>query len=347
MIQVKARKKETNPAAEPANKKEEHKMDENLNENKETLNTPEEEKETRWSRIRRVITPKRMKQAGAAVVLLAVLGVGGSAYTHYQHCIARAQAMKTRSNILSNLAAKENIQLISADQARQVVAEALGTDAASLKIDSVMLDTPGFGQDKRFKKDKDDGGRKEFREKAGARFDNGRREGRPVQFAKERRGDGPRAMEWERGRDNDNEEAYCGGWGPGYGRRGDGYGPCGGPWGDGYHRGYEGRRYRDDDRQEEAAPMPGSLKQAPEQAGPSAQAPGSTQAPAPKQGLASPDAPKGVTMADRQSLANRPLFYKVRCNTGNSEASFLVDARSGKILNTAVRPQKTFLAKLF
>lgn len=140
-------------------------MDENLNENKETLNTPEEEKETRWSRIRHVITPKRMKQAGAAVVLLAVLGVGGSAYTHYQHGIARAQAMETRSNILSNLAAKENIQLISADQARQVVAEALGTDAASLKIDSVMLDTPGFGQDKRFKKDKDNGGRKEFREK--------------------------------------------------------------------------------------------------------------------------------------------------------------------------------------
>lgn len=165
-------------------------MDENLNENKETLNTPEEEKETRWSLIRHVITPKRMKQAGAAVVLLAVLGVGGSAYTHYQHGIARAQAMETRSNILSNLAAKENIQLISADQARQVVAEALGTDAASLKIDSVMLDTPGFGQDKRFKKDKDNGGRKEFREKAGARFDNGRREGRPVQFAKERRGDG-------------------------------------------------------------------------------------------------------------------------------------------------------------
>ena len=64
-------------------------------------------------------------------------------------------------------------------------------------------------------------------------------------------------------------------------------------------------------------------------------------------GCSSPDAPKGVTMADRQSLANRPLFYKVRCNTGNSEASFLVDARSGKILNTAVRPQKTFLAKLF
>lgn len=52
-------------------------------------------------------------------------------------------------------------------------------------------------------------------------------------------------------------------------------------------------------------------------------------------------------MADRQSLANRPLFYKVRCNTGNSEASFLVDARSGKILNTAVRPQKSALAKLF
>lgn len=295
-------------------------MDEHMNETNETRSNPEAEKETRWSLIRRTVTPKRLKQAGAAVALLAVLGVGGSAYTHYQHGIARAQAMETRSNILSNLAAKENIQLITADQARQAVAEALGTDAASLKINSVTLETPGFGQDKHFKKDKDDRGRKEFREKDGARFDKDRREGRPAQFAREHRGDGPRAMDRERG---------------------DGYGPCGGPWGDGYHRGYEGQRYRDGDRQEEAVPMPGSMKQAPDQPGQSAQAPD------PRQGLASPEAPKGVTMADRQSLANRPLFYKVRCETGNSETSFLIDARSGKVLNTTVRPQKSALAKLF
>ncbi|MGI6262778.1 MAG: hypothetical protein ACOYKB_02885 [Succiniclasticum sp.] len=107
---------------------------------------------------RRICTKRRLKQAGTAVVVLAVLGVAGEGYMHYRHGIAKAQAMETRSKVLTNLAAKENIQILTADQARQKVAEALGTDAGSLQVQSVLLQSP---LDR--KEDRDDHDRKEER----------------------------------------------------------------------------------------------------------------------------------------------------------------------------------------
>lgn len=163
----KAKKSAGNPGLDPNFHKEEKIMEERkdwTNETEETKDTDAEgmqdtagganettasaqntgagattEEPRKW--YQRLGSPRRWKQAGAVLVLPAILGVGGHAYTYYRHDVARAEAMEARSKILTSLVAKENIQLVTPEQARQSVAEALGTDAGSLQVQSVLLET--------------------------------------------------------------------------------------------------------------------------------------------------------------------------------------------------------------
>ena len=277
---------------------------------------------------RRICTKRRLKQAGTAVVVLAVLGVAGEGYMHYRHGIAKAQAMETRSKVLTNLAAKENIQILTADQARQKVAEALGTDAGSLQVQSVLLQSP---LDR--KEDRDDHDRKEehrdkkekhdFREEReehrGKGFFRGDRDGRK----------GPEGQpgDWKgRGFDNGTVPPQMG-------------------------QGVPNDRV--------AAPIPGAPNAPAQGLQPAAPAQGQTpttpeqgQTPTtPAQGL-QPAAPAPDSRGFRPGtpgaldVAHGPLFYKVQATYNGSRTDFLVDARSGKILHMNVRPEKNFLEKL-
>ncbi|XOQ53238.1 MAG: hypothetical protein ACFWT7_07670 [Succiniclasticum sp.] len=288
---------------------------------------------------RRICTKRRLKQAGTAVVVLAVLGVAGEGYMHYRHGIAKAQAMETRSKVLTNLAAKENIQILTADQARQKVAEALGTDAGSLQVQSVLLQSP---LDR--KEDRDDHDRKE-----------------------ERHRDKKEKHDFREEREERHEKGFF------RGDRDGEKGPEGQPrdWkGRGFDNGTVPPRMRQgvpNDRM--TAPIPGAPNALAQGLQPAAPAQGQTpttpaqglQPAAPAQGQQpaapvqgqQPAAPaqdnKGLRpgMPGALDVAHGPLFYKVQATYNGSRTDFLVDARSGKILHMNVRPEKNFLEKLF
>lgn len=132
------------------------------------------ERTVNWGR--ETFTPKRMKKAVGVVLVLAVAGAGGKFALHRTRAAARMEEARARSSLLQNLAASENVTLLTTDAVKEKVAQALGTTPDAVNFRTVLLADKGpkdfrGPKDKKFKKDKKDG---QHREKKANR--DGRRE---------------------------------------------------------------------------------------------------------------------------------------------------------------------------
>ncbi len=83
---------------------------------------------------------KYWKKGLAAVVALAILGGAGAVYDVQQHKAERAARDAARSQLVASQAARENVTLISEDEAKAKAAEAVGIDESSLTFKSVGLE---------------------------------------------------------------------------------------------------------------------------------------------------------------------------------------------------------------
>lgn len=147
------------------------------------------------------LTPQRLKKGAGCLLALAIVTGGGKIALHQQKALAHAQEAQARTEMLQNMAAQKNIQLVSTDQVKENIASTLGTDPSSITFQSVTLDDrkpgePGkdnkaFQKDRKDKKDKgqkkDNKKYKENDKRAGrqdrqgapdAQGQNGRNEGR-------------------------------------------------------------------------------------------------------------------------------------------------------------------------
>lgn len=112
-----------------------------------------------WSKSQ--LTPKRLKKGAGCLLALAVLAGGGKVVLHQQKAQAHAQEAQARTEMLQNLAAQKNIQLVSTDQVKENIATTLGTDPSSITFQSVTLDDRKPGDkfpgkdDKEYKEKKD------------------------------------------------------------------------------------------------------------------------------------------------------------------------------------------------
>lgn len=128
------------------------------------------------------LTPKRLKKGAGCLLALAIVAGGGKIALHQQKAQAHAQEAQARTEMLQNLAAQQNIQLVSTDQVKENIASTLGTDPSSITFQSVTLDDrkPGEpGKDhKDFKKDKKDKKDREKKKDSKKYKENDKRQGR-------------------------------------------------------------------------------------------------------------------------------------------------------------------------
>ncbi len=147
------------------------------------------------------LTPQRLKKGAGCLLVLAIAAGGSKIALHQAKAQSRAQEAQARTEMLQNMAAQKNIQLVSTDQVKENIASTLGTDPSSITFQSVTLDDrkpgePGkdnkaFQKDRKNKKDKgqkkDSKKYKENDKRAGrqdrqgapdAQGQNGRNEGR-------------------------------------------------------------------------------------------------------------------------------------------------------------------------
>ena len=103
---------------------------------------------------------KYWKKGLAAALALAILGGAGAVYDVQQHKAERAARDAARSQLVAAQAARENVTLISEDEAKAKAAEAVGIDESSLTFKSVGLENLALQ-----KGDKKDGDKKEKFEK--------------------------------------------------------------------------------------------------------------------------------------------------------------------------------------
>lgn len=103
---------------------------------------------------------KYWKKGLAAALALAILGGAGAVYDVQQHKAERAARDAARSQLVAAQAARENVTLISEDEAKAKAAEAVGIDESSLTFKSVGLENLALQ-----KGDKKDSDKKEKFEK--------------------------------------------------------------------------------------------------------------------------------------------------------------------------------------
>lgn len=128
------------------------------------------------------LTPKRLKKGAGCLLALAIVAGGGKIALHQQKAQAHAQEAQARTEMLQNLAAQQNIQLVSTDQVKENIASALGTDPSSITFKSVTLDDRKPGEpgkeSKDFKKDKKEKKDKEQKKDSKKYKENEKRDGR-------------------------------------------------------------------------------------------------------------------------------------------------------------------------
>ena len=249
---------------------------------------------------KQVFSPRNLKRGAGALVVLAVIGAGGKYFIHQNKAEAKARTAEARTTLLRNLAAQNNIQLVSPDAVKDAVAQTLGSAADQVSFKSVNLVSPAFdredGKDREKKEDKKYGHQRE--EKRGAKKEHGDNKERGEKHAY--------------GEDKEHGEKRAYGDNKEQGRQ---------PFSQG----------------QPALPgqpgQPGQPGSAP-LAAPAAGAPNT--AAVPGQALATAPSLPAPGIAPDQQLARNPLFYSVKCSLNNVDYQFVVDAQSGKILRSHV-----------
>lgn len=178
------------------------------------------QKAAHWGKAQ--LTPQRLKKGAGCLLALAILAGGGKIVLHQQKAQAHAQEAQARTEILQNLAARKNIQLVSTDQVKETIASTLGTDPASITFQSVTLvdrkpgepgkDHKDFQKDRKDKKEK--GQKKDSRKYRG----NTRQQGHPEAPEGQARRDGfpdarqnqPPVMPGGQDGENNNQSQYPG-----------------------------------------------------------------------------------------------------------------------------------------
>lgn len=137
---------------------------------------------------RKQITPQRLKKGAGCLVALAIVAGGGKFAMHKAKAEARLQEAQAKTRMLQNMAAQQNITLVSTDVVKENIASTLGTDPSSITFQSITLDDRKPGEKKEHRKDsrkekkqeKKDGKRQsEDRKGAGRQAEN--RQGQPGQ----------------------------------------------------------------------------------------------------------------------------------------------------------------------
>lgn len=248
---------------------------------------------------------RHWKKGLAAVVILALIGGAGVAIDIQREHSAHAAKAAARSQLVAAQAARENVTLISEDEAKAKAAEAVGVDESALTFCHVNLENLAMQG-----KDKD---RKEA-------------------FGKKDKEHGDRHDERDGRHGNENHDGDHGDGHDGASFRPDGH--------DGDHRmAPQGPMPGQPDAQMQGAPQgqPPRMPSQPPQGAPAAQAADGTNAPQPPQPpQMQPQSADGaqdekIQPPQRQSFRFHPA-YKVACEHSGVKYHVLIDAVSGNIM---------------
>lgn len=105
------------------------------------------------------LTPQRLKKGAGCLLALAIVAGGGKFAMHKAKAEAKIQEAQAKTRMLQNMAAQQNITLVSTDAVKENIASTLGTDPSTITFQSITLDDRKPGKD--FKKDRKDKKEKE------------------------------------------------------------------------------------------------------------------------------------------------------------------------------------------
>lgn len=108
------------------------------------------------------LTPQRLKKGAGCLLVLAIVAGGGKFAMHKAKAEAKIQEAQAKTRMLQNMAAQQNITLVSTDAVKENIASTLGTDPSTITFQSITLDDRKPGEPgKDFKKDRKDKKEKE------------------------------------------------------------------------------------------------------------------------------------------------------------------------------------------
>lgn len=98
------------------------------------------EQQQSTSKIKQVFTPKRIKIIVAILVVCAIAAGGGAWYQHQQKQERRAQIQAAQTRVVQYQADQQHVTLIDENKAKEIAANVIGKDAASLTFKEVKLE---------------------------------------------------------------------------------------------------------------------------------------------------------------------------------------------------------------
>lgn len=102
---------------------------------------------------RKQITPQRLKKGAGCLLALAIAAGGGKFAMHKAKAEAKIQEAQAKTQMLQNMAAQQNITLVSTDAVKENIASTLGTDVSNITFQSITLDDRKPGEKKEDRKD--------------------------------------------------------------------------------------------------------------------------------------------------------------------------------------------------
>ena len=135
------------------------------------------------------LTPQRLKKGAGCLLVMAIVAGGGKFAMHKAKAEAKIQEAQAKTRMLQNMAAQQNITLVSTDAVKENIASTLGTDPSTITFQSITLDDRKPGERKENRKDskkekkqerKDSKKQSDRREESGRKEEN--RQGQPGQI---------------------------------------------------------------------------------------------------------------------------------------------------------------------
>lgn len=135
------------------------------------------------------LTPQQLKKGAGCLLALAIVAGGGKFAMHKAKAEAKIQEAQAKTRMLQNMAAQQNITLVSTDAVKENIASTLGTDPSTITFQSITLDDRKPGERKENRKDskkekkqerKDSKKQSDRREESGRKEEN--RQGQPGQI---------------------------------------------------------------------------------------------------------------------------------------------------------------------
>lgn len=102
---------------------------------------------------RKQITPQRLKKGAGCLLALAIVAGGRKFAMHKAKAEAKIQEAQAKTRMLQNMAAQQNITLVSTDAVKENIASTLGTDPSTITFQSITLDDRKPGEKKEDRKD--------------------------------------------------------------------------------------------------------------------------------------------------------------------------------------------------